>query len=48
VLVKIPKKNNLKEERFIWLTVSKVSVHGHLVPWKWAWSEAEYYDGSAW
>jgi hypothetical protein len=25
---KTPKKTNLKEERFIWLTVSEISVHG--------------------
>jgi hypothetical protein len=28
---KIPEKNNLKEDRFIWLTVSEVSIHGQLV-----------------
>jgi hypothetical protein len=27
-----PEANNLKEERFVWLTVSEVSLRGYLVP----------------
>jgi hypothetical protein len=32
LLWQAPEANNLKEERFVWLTVSEVSLRGYLVP----------------
>lgn len=31
-MTKIPATNNIKEERFFWLMVSRVTVHGQLIP----------------
>jgi hypothetical protein len=32
LLWQAPEANNLKEERFVWLTVSEVSLHGQVAP----------------
>lgn len=37
-----PTRDDLKEERSFWLTVSEASVHGHLVPSLWVMAKQKW------